>query len=96
MIDIERPLVVRNYKTSSGEDVEVVIAYPENGPDDWYCYHSIRWGSSPVSIKKAPGIDALDALFRSIKMVELQLSAKSEKMSEIITWDGNPDIGLSP
>lgn len=96
MIEIEKPFVIRTYNTSSGDEVEVVIAYPEKYPEDWCCYHSIKWGRNPISIKKAPGIDALDALFRSIKMVELKLIAKSELLNQTITWDGNSDIGLSP
>jgi hypothetical protein len=93
--DIDKCLVRRTYALSSGECVEIVIAFPENGPDDWYCFHSIKWEDGPVSVTRSPGIDALDAILRATKMIRFQLSIKAERSGKEITWDGNPDIGLS-
>lgn len=94
--EIKKYIARRVYHTSSGEIIEIIISYPENGSLDWFCYHSIKWGDWPASKKRAFGIDALDALLRSIKMIEVQLTAKAEMIGVTISWDGNPDIGLSP
>lgn len=94
MIDREKLLEKRVYNLSSGEEVVVGLFYPQRGAGDWFCRHFIQWGGDAEVIKQAPGIDALDALLRSVEMVRVQLEAKAEWKGLSLSWEGNPDLGL--
>ncbi|MDO9490518.1 MAG: hypothetical protein Q7J32_19275 [Sphingomonadaceae bacterium] len=95
MNEIDGKFVKRQYNLSSGGTVEIEISFPEGADMDWYCEYSIQWLGESVRSGKRPGIDPLDALFNSVKIVAVDLNEKAEKNGVIITWDGNPDIGLS-
>ena len=85
----------RIYLAGNEETIIVSVYYPKvDVDDDWICGNSVKWGEEIESIKHIPGIDALDALLRSVGMVRVRLRARAERNQLSLSWDGNPDLGL--
>lgn len=95
--DVGTVIATREFDLLGGRKVTVLIGKPERfpGEDDYYCPYQIV-GIGSGRIRYAGGIDAVQALELTLKMVGTDLYTSSEAQAKELSWSGgkNGDLGL--
>ena len=88
--DVGIVIASREFSTSNGESMTVVIGKPEKFPDseDYYCPWQYLGKRSSV-VKRAGGVDSAQALIGALKCIGAELNASPEGMSGELTWVGS-------
>ena len=88
LLDVGMTIATREFQTESSK-VTVLIGKPEKfpGEDDYYCpYQIVGLGSGRV--RRAPGVDAIQALQGALQMIGADLYTSDEAQSGRLSWVG--------
>lgn len=91
----DRLFTSRELNFEEGQTVIIHIFYPfEIAKGDWGCRWTMVWpGKSPIT-REAAGIDALDALLRSLDMLMLSIKYREECAGVKLKWGTQADLGF--
>ncbi|HWT99884.1 MAG TPA: hypothetical protein VN229_19770 [Terriglobales bacterium] len=92
---IHHPIAERELQHSDGHIIRVIIGQPEPFPDgqDFYCpFHII--GLAGDKIRRAGGVDAVQALMLAKDMIGAVLYASAEFKAGQLTWNDEPELGF--
>ena len=80
-----------------GKTVTVLVGKPEKFPDaeDYYCPYQIL-GLGNERVRRAGGVDAVQALELALKMIGTDLYTSKESQSGELSWSGGKkgDLGF--
>ncbi len=74
--------------------VHVGIPEPDAGGPDWSCTLTIDGFETPY-VMSYPGVDALSALLRALRMAPIILRSRTPDGGRL-TWLGDEDLGFGP
>ena len=87
--DVGIVVATRELRLAGGKAVTVAVGKPEKFPDseDYYCPYQIL-GLGNERIRRAGGIDAVQALELALKMIGTDLCTSKEAQAGELSWSG--------
>jgi hypothetical protein len=99
--NVGQTLGTRTLELDGGRTVSVIIGVPQRypeGAEDYFCPYQIV-GIGDERVRCASGIDALQALTLTLKMIGADLYATPEAKNGTLSWVGQSvkgDLGFPP
>jgi hypothetical protein len=97
LLDVGTVVATRQLDLSVDKTVTVLVGKPEKFPDadDYYCPYQIL-GLGNERVRRAGGVDSIQALELALKMIGTDLYTSKESQSGELTWSGGKkgDLGF--
>jgi hypothetical protein len=92
--DVGAVIATRELSLLAGKKVTVLIGKPEkfSGAEDYYCPYQIL-GLGSERVRYAGGIDAVQALELTLKMIGTDLYTSQEAQGNELSWNGGQKSG---
>ncbi|MDV6329980.1 DUF6968 family protein [Asticcacaulis sp. 201] len=90
---LEVPTFIRTYHYGDGRELPVKIWAPDESSVPMFCWFKI----GDENIRRAPGLDPLEALFNAMKTIEMLLSGIRNNRDQGLHWKDatkEGDLGL--
>jgi hypothetical protein len=93
--DVGVVIARRELALAGGQRVTVIVGKPEPFPDtpDFYCPYQIL-GLGPERVRYAGGVDGVQALELTLKMIGADLYTSNEAKAKELTWMGSANLGF--
>ena len=85
----------RKYQLASGQEVTLEVGNPSKDGALWRCTARVLWPEKDDFVLKSAGVDKLDAMMATLRLVAILLESRTEWKDGSLTWLQGPDLGLS-